>query len=513
MTPDDPTQGETPPAAPSPGTASEDAPHRNGEHAPRAGVILATGEEADAAATRPLLEYRPPPVRALPAPLADYIEASADAIGCDPALVAIPALAACAAAIGDSRALQVRAGWQEFPVLWTLAVAPSGAMKTPAMKAAMAGMEDAQRAAWERFASADAGQRKAFAEWAGNGKKGPEPTKPVLESYYIGDATLEAVCARLHDNPRGLLQKRDELSGWLGSFNQYNDGNDAAQWLEFHSASPLRVDRKGGGSPTLYIPRAMVSVTGTIQEPILRRLLADDGGQHFDNGLAARFLMSMPPERERRWREQATPEPLRRAFVELFRELLNLSPQMDTATGRREPVVLQWHPAAKASFAAYYDTHAAEMHAFRSDRLKSAWSKLEAAPPRLALLFHVVSHAYLPRPDASAATVSLGTLEAATEWAEWFKAETRRIYYTMSNQGDGRKADRLLNYTRRIGGRCTARDAARVGAGGRTAEEVERLMGGLVAAGLAGWTQGESPKGGRPTRYFSVKNGDPLPRN
>jgi hypothetical protein len=37
-----------------------------------------------------------------------------------------------------------------------------------------------------------------------------------------------------------------------------------------------------------------------------------------------------------------------------------------------------------------------EMHAFKSDRLKSAWSKLEGQAARLALLFHSVRHAYLP---------------------------------------------------------------------------------------------------------------------
>ena len=63
--------------------------------------------------------------------------------------------------------------------------------------------------------------------------KGKVPSVKVIELPDVagcnvkdmGDATIQAVCARLNDNSRGLLQKRDELSGWLGSFDQYSDGN------------------------------------------------------------------------------------------------------------------------------------------------------------------------------------------------------------------------------------------------------------------------------------------------
>jgi hypothetical protein len=416
----------------------------------------------------------------------------------------MPALAVCAAAIGDSRAVQVKPGWLEFPIIWTLVVAPSGAMKTPAMKAAMEGLEDAQRTAFDSHRAAELSHKAAHAEWSEKGRKGAEPTPPPLTSYYIGDATLEAVCARLRDNPRGLVQKRDELSGWLGSFNKYSEGNDAAQWLEFHSGNSLRIDRKGGDTPTTYIPRALVSVTGTIQEPVLRKLLTDEGAQHFDNGLAARFLMAMPPERVRQWREAFTPPSLCRQYAELTRDLLALTPLTDADTGRREPVVIHWQPAAKERFAAFVNAHGLEMRAFKSDRLKSAWSKLEGQAARLALVFHTVSHAYLPRPDSASACISLETLNDALRWIEWLKSETRRIYYTLSNQGEARQADKLIAFARRNGGRCTASQAAKMGAGGRDADSVERLMRSLVASGFGFFAEPEQPRGGRPTKVFCL---------
>lgn len=185
--------------------------------------------EADADAPASMaLEYREPPIGRLPPPLADYVAKSAEAIGCDPCLVAMPALAACAAAIGDSRAVEVKPGWVELPIIWALVVAPSGALKTPAMKAAMDGLESAQRKAFESFRLAEVQHKAALAHWQKSEKHGAEPPPPTLKSYYTGDATLEAICVLLDANPRGLLQKRDELSGWLGGFDKYSEGNEAA---------------------------------------------------------------------------------------------------------------------------------------------------------------------------------------------------------------------------------------------------------------------------------------------
>ena len=456
-----------------------------------------------------ILEYREPPIDRLPPPLAEYVAKSAEAIGCDPCLVAMPALAACAAAIGDARAVEVKPGWVEFPILWTLCVAPSGALKTPAMKAAIEGLYAAQRKAFEAYRLAEAQHKTAVAEWIKRDRSGPEPTEPPLASYYIEDATIEAVAGLLDVNPRGLLQKRDELSGWLGSFDRYSEGNEAAQWLEFHSANSVRIDRKGGEKKTIYLPRALVSVTGTIQEPVLRRLLAGADAQHFDNGLAARFLMAMPPERTRFWREAITPPALVRQYEDLIADLLALTPTIDAKTGRRDPELVRWTPDAKARFVEFFNAHGKETRAFKSDRLKSAWSKLEAQAARLALVFHVVRHAYHPGPDDERRAITLDTLESALEWVEWLKNETRRIYYTLTHQGEVRQADKLIQFARRSDGRCTARDAARNGAGGRTAEEVEAVMRGLVAAGFGEWDAPESPKGGRPTRYFRLKSAAP----
>lgn len=180
------------------------------------------------------------------------------------------------------------------------------------------------------------------------------------------------------------------------------------------------------------------------------------------------------PETERQWREAVTPPALAQKYADLFQELLSLSPKIEPETSRRSPVILLWSPEAKQRRIEFYNTHAKEMRSFKSDRLKSAWSKLEGQAARLALVFHCVRETYLPSPGDNANTISADTLDAALVWIEWLKNETRRIYYTLSNKGDARQANKLIAFARRSGGSITARDAVRACAGGRDGESRTR---------------------------------------
>ena len=67
----------------------------------------------------PVEAYAAFPVHTLPEPVGELIRRGAEAIGCDPAYVALPALAALASAIGDTRRIRLKHGWSEPAVLWT----------------------------------------------------------------------------------------------------------------------------------------------------------------------------------------------------------------------------------------------------------------------------------------------------------------------------------------------------------------------------------------------------------
>src|SRR5262249_4622581 len=56
------------------------------------------------------LVFRAFPVDALPDPIRDFVDAGARAIGCDPSYLALPLLTVVAAAIGNTRRLELKRG-------------------------------------------------------------------------------------------------------------------------------------------------------------------------------------------------------------------------------------------------------------------------------------------------------------------------------------------------------------------------------------------------------------------
>jgi hypothetical protein len=253
---------------------------------------------------RVLEPYRPFRTDALPEPLRAYVVQAAQALGCDPAFLALPVLAVVASVIGNSRTARLKRGWDEPCVVWSAIIGDSGTLKSPAYLKAVGYLFRLQkqllqdfRAQHDQYAEDLAAYRaaKRTASKAGDGPGAP-PQAPAMRRVVCSDCTIEKLAEVLEDNPRGTLVARDELAGWLGSFTRYKGkqgGSDLPAWLEMHRAGTVVVDRKTGDRPTLYVPHAAVSVTGGIQPGVLARSLSAD---FLDAGLGARLLLAMPPQ-------------------------------------------------------------------------------------------------------------------------------------------------------------------------------------------------------------------------
>jgi hypothetical protein len=244
---------------------------------------------------------------ALPEPIQSYVRGGAKAMTCADSYVALPMLSALAAAIGNTRRIGLKKGWSEPAVVWTGIVGDSGTMKSPAIALALKPLRKIQDAAFDVYEEKMAKYQDDLAAYEiqkMQRKKGmvlEKPAEPVAQRYSCSDITVEALAALLKQNPRGLLLCRDELAGWIKGFNSYKKGGgDEAQWLEMHGARTLLVDRKCGIPKTIHVPHAAVSVCGGIQPGILQQAL---GRENFENGLAARILMAMPPRIPKQWNE------------------------------------------------------------------------------------------------------------------------------------------------------------------------------------------------------------------
>ncbi len=225
----------------------------------------------------------------------EFIRIGAKAIGCNETYIALPLLSALASAIGNSRRIQLKHGWTEPAIIWTGIVGESGTMKSPALELALSPVRKRQQRSWQEYFEAMTVYQEELeqheqlvAEWKRNKCEGfppLKPVKPVADRCWCDDVTIEALAELLLNQWRGLLLVRDELSGWLCSFDRYaqGKGSDVAKWLEMFGGRPIVVDRKT--SEPLNVPCAAVSITGGIQPGTLQRAL---GQKYRDNGLALR---------------------------------------------------------------------------------------------------------------------------------------------------------------------------------------------------------------------------------
>src|SRR5262249_35147262 len=147
-----------------------------------------------------LPEYQPFPLRALPEPLREYVRQAALALGCDPAYVALPALAVVASLIGNARAIRLKRDWSEPSVLWTVVVGDSGTLKSPAYRTATWPLFQLQRQllmqyrqAKEQYDAAkeDYDHRKADARKKKRDFSEEPPEKPKLPRVVCSDITVE----------------------------------------------------------------------------------------------------------------------------------------------------------------------------------------------------------------------------------------------------------------------------------------------------------------------------------
>jgi len=477
-------------------------------------VEIVDEEDSKEGAVGDIATYRPFPVSGLPEPLSTYVRDVTASLGCDAAYVALPALVALASALGNVRRIRLKATWTEPSVFWAAVIGNSGTLKSPALELAFAPLERLMALARKRYAEELKSyevERARFEKSQKRNSRTPSeetpPTPPILTRYFCSDITVETLASYLHDAPRGLALKRDELSGWLKGFNQYRSGRgaDASHFLEMHGARALHVDRKSSGQ-SLYVPHAALSIVGGIQPEVLKDCL---GREHVENGLAARLLMAMPPPLAKQWNDSEVSSETLRRYADLFEALFGL----DFAVGQdgeKVPTDLPLTADAKALWIAFYNEIAINQ-AETSGPLSAAFSKLEGYAARFALLIHairqVANDPTLERTDA----VDAHSIHVGVELAKWFVNEIERIYSLLSIsrgcvsvQAPQSEETLLLYRIRGLGGTISVRQLMQKSTMyRRSAKRAKAALQLLVDGGLGRWVEMAGTRG-RPTQMFEL---------
>ena len=242
--------------------------------------------------------------------LAQWVENAAQAKGAPADYVFASMLAVAASTIGNSRWASIWHGWKEPPILWTMCIGLPSAGKSPAIDAVLQPLRKVERPLRE---SAEA-QHKDWVDkaelaklvestWRENAKAAikageipPERPKgceagppPHIPRLMLNDATIERLGVILAQQPRGTLQVRDELVGFLAGMQRYaGGGTDRQFWLEAFGGRAFTVERMG--REPLTIDRLSICVLGGIQPDRLKTLLLKSD----DDGLLARFMPIWP---------------------------------------------------------------------------------------------------------------------------------------------------------------------------------------------------------------------------
>ena len=486
--------------------AAPAAPYRNGDAA-------ASREDSGEKEAPPgSLDWQPFPVGLLPVSVREYVTQTADGMATDPAMVAVPMLAALAAAIGNTRTIMLKSDWEEPSILWAAIVAESGSLKTPAMRKALQFVVEQEQEIEQRNANAieqyeqdrvihqaqlEAWKQKSRRNGADSEPPPAPPRRPARTSHVLSDCTIEAVAAILADNPRGVQLERDELSGWLGGFDRYKAGgagkvsSEVGHWLSMHNASPLRLDRKSTGR--VYVPRASLSIAGGIQPDTLTQAI---GREHVANGLLARFLLVAPPRRTKRFNTNTAGFMAVDSARRLFHTLHAIPMPSDG------PVSLPLTGDGEAAFQEFYERHA-ERQANAEGVIASMLAKIEAAAARLALVHYICRQAgeepTLPN------AVDAESVRAGVALAEWFALEWQRVYdATIGGGATLNKDGELLGWIESQGGETSVREIGQRLRRYRDAATLEQTITRLVKSGDLQTFSVQNERGGQPAAWVRL---------
>ncbi len=430
--------------------------------------------------------------------------------------VALSVLGVAASLIGAKRRVQpfsTSPQWREPAILWLAPVGDPSSNKSPAidaaieplkgMEAELAELHKSTLLAFQAVAERARAERK---EWEGQVKTATkeglatpplpvaadDPDEPQRPRLVVQDATPEALGVILAGNPNGTLHLRDELAGWLMSFERYTPGGREF-WLEAYGGRPHVIDRKGVAKP-LSIPFNGVTVLGGIQPEKLADCLLDST----DDGLVARFLWAWPdPVPYHRPRSVADRGRLER----VYRRLLSLTTGQDGAC-----VTLHLSDDAADLFERWIQDTAAGA-GDTSGLYKGFCGKNRGLALRLALVVELLAWADCGGPEPAA--VDVRTLAAVLAFIEdYAKPTALRVFGDAALPKAERSAVAVARYIRRkkprtVNGRELRRDSSLPML--KTAEDVDEALEALVEAG---WVRKPAERvdaaGGRPRKDYLV---------
>jgi hypothetical protein len=474
-----------------------------------------------------LSEVLPCPAQTLPKIITDWMQGIADQMQISIDFLAVPFIVYTGSLIGRKRGLELRlnSGWVEFPNLWGMLIGRPSVMKSPAMETTikplttLAGnalknfeaeskMYKFKLDAWKiRKKGAEEVYKKAFKESLDDKTKLPLefsseelPEEPKRKRYKTDDPTIEKLGEILIENPQGILLYRDELSGWLRSFEKNGRENDRQFFLESWSGKKdFDVDRISRGS--LHVPSLFLSIFGSIQPgPLSQYVRSTIKGGIGDDGFLQRFSMMVWPDVKSDWKlvEGINIKSEESEVIRIFEYLDKLA-----FDDEDNPIILNFTDEAQKAFDEWQKELELRLRAGSlSNHMEAHLAKYKKLLPALCLIHeHLKKTASGNYPEI----ITLDTLKSSLLWVEYLESHALRIYESGAN-AIPKAAIELLRHIK--GGDIvepfSLRDVyyGHHWSGLTTSEEVEEVLDYLIDKGYLGCAMIRT--NGRPTQKYWV---------
>ncbi len=449
--------------------------------------------------------------------LAQWVENAAESKGAPTDYVFATLLTAAGACIGNSRWVSLWPGWNEPPVIWTMCIGLPSAGKSPAMDTVLQPLRKAERIlrenaeaeskVWTERAElarlAESAWKEAARVEIKAGEKPPDRPqacdpgpKPHVPRLVVNDGTIERLGTILERQPRGTLQMRDELAGWLEGMQRYSGGgSDRPFWLEAFGGRGFTVERIG--RDPLTIDRLTIGVMGGIQPDRLNSLLFKSD----DDGLLARFLPILPnpvpPKRPQAWADEGLIE-------RMLGRLLSLDMVADER-GDCAPRFVPFSEEARGLMDDFRQT-VRDWEVNAEGLILSFIGKIPGLAARLALVLGCLNHAAEDAEELhEITTTEFG--KAVNLVAEYFLPMARRAYADAATPKADRAARRLVRILREQEWQSfTTREVMRLDRPGLGSKaELDPALALLEDGECVRLIQtSANPKGGRPQRKYIV---------
>ena len=249
----------------------------------------------------------------LPLILVDWLRPASKVIGCPFDFLVLSAIVTAGILIGSRvrvKALQ-NSDWFVVPNLYGGLVGLPSTKKTPALDETRKPVLELQAKSREEFSDkrkdyeieAKYYERETAAIYKNKDlsleqikqqiKEIEEPNQPTMRRYETNDITTPKLAQFLAENPNGLLQFRDELTGWLKSLEADYDTNARTLILELWKGA-INYEKARVGDGEIQITSGTLSIVGGIQPSKLQRYVSE--AYSFDNsdGFLQRFLFAYP---------------------------------------------------------------------------------------------------------------------------------------------------------------------------------------------------------------------------